>query len=164
MMTCPGSSRRLAVFILVALVAMFSAADDSPAADSTVPSCTPTPADALGPFYKPGAPLRDSVGKGYVLSGKVMSASGCVPLAGSVIEFWLAGPEGDYLDAYRATMKAKPDGSYRFECAPPPPYERRPPHIHIRVTAPGHQTLVTQHYPASGTRSGFMDLVLIPSR
>jgi hypothetical protein len=54
--------------------------------------CKPTPPDALGPFYQPGAPVRDRVGKGYVLRGVVRSADNCAPLAGARLEFWLAGP------------------------------------------------------------------------
>ncbi len=32
--------------------------------------CKPTQPDMLGPFYEPGAPVRTSVGSGYVLSGE----------------------------------------------------------------------------------------------
>jgi protocatechuate 3,4-dioxygenase beta subunit len=41
-------------------------------------------------------------------------------------------------------------------------YAGRPPHIHIRVTAAGHRTLVTQHYPAAGQATATFDLVLRP--
>src|SRR5512147_1809281 len=66
--------------------------------------CQPTPADALGPFYQPNAPVRASVGKGYVLSGVVKSARDCAVIPGAKIEFWLAGPRGDYDDDHRATV------------------------------------------------------------
>ena len=126
------------------------------------PACTPTPEDALGPFYKPGAPLREAVGKGYVVEGTVRSASDCSAIPEATLEFWLAGPEGDYGDDYRATLKSRGDGSYRFESNAPPPYWQRPPHIHIRVTAPGYHTLVTQHYPRPGHTEALFDLVLLP--
>src|ERR671935_1113177 len=42
--------------------------------------CPPTPADSLGPFYQPHAPLRNRVGRGYVLSGTVRSEMRCTPL------------------------------------------------------------------------------------
>ena len=49
-------------------------------------SCVPTEEDALGPFYSPGAPVRQAVGTGYVLQGTVRSAKDCAPLAGAVVE------------------------------------------------------------------------------
>ncbi|CAA9573800.1 MAG: hypothetical protein AVDCRST_MAG88-2608, partial [uncultured Thermomicrobiales bacterium] len=47
-----------------------------------------------------------------------------------------------------------------FESNAPPPYAGRPPHIHIRVTAPGFPPLVTQHYPRAGQSTATFDLVL----
>jgi len=123
--------------------------------------CTPTPPDAMGPFYKPNAPLRDSVGKGYKLNGRVMSSGDCSPIPQAQIELWMAGPDGDYRDDYRATIIPDESGEYRFESHLPPSYLNRPPHIHVRVTADGFKTLVTQHYPEAGTKTGEMDLVLI---
>jgi protocatechuate 3,4-dioxygenase beta subunit len=127
-------------------------------------SCPPTRPDALGPFYKPGAPVRSSVGEGYELRGVVKSTDGCSPIAGARIELWLAGPDGRYDDDHRATVVSSEDGTYAFESNVPPAYGSRPPHIHVRVTAAGHRTLVTQHYPAAGHRSGVFDLVLVPAR
>jgi protocatechuate 3,4-dioxygenase beta subunit len=124
--------------------------------------CPPTQPDALGPFYKPGAPVRDSVGKGYELSGRVMSSRDCSSIPQARIEFWMAGPDGDYKDDYRATVIPDESGEYRFESHPPPSYLRRPPHIHVRVTAAGFKTLVTQHYPVADSSRGEFDLVLIP--
>ena len=113
-------------------------------------ACPPTQRDALGPFYKPNAPMRSKVGTGYVLQGVVQSAVTCQPLPGALVELWMAGPDGRYQDAYRARLKAEKTGHYRFESHIPVGYYGRPPHIHIRVTAAGHQVLVTQHYPPAG--------------
>jgi protocatechuate 3,4-dioxygenase beta subunit len=124
--------------------------------------CTPTPPDALGPFYKAGAPLRDSVGKGYELTGKVLSSKDCAPIKEARIELWMAGSDGEYKDNYRATVLANESGQYEFESHLPPAYLSRPPHIHIRVTADGFNTLSTQHYPAEGSSNAEFDLVLIP--
>jgi protocatechuate 3,4-dioxygenase beta subunit len=132
--------------------------------DATAGPCKPTEPDALGPFYKPGAPMRRSVGRGYVLAGTVRSAKDCAPVEGAVIELWLAGPDGGYGDAYRATVIADGKGAYRFESHVPPPYYGRPPHIHLRVSARGFDTLVTQHYPEEGGRKGTFDIVLVPVR
>jgi predicted ester cyclase len=52
-------------------------------------------------------------------------------------------------------------GKYRFESNVPVSYGGRPPHIHVRVTAPGYEELVTQHYPQRGQRKANFDLVLV---
>jgi len=52
-------------------------------------------------------------------------------------------------------------GEYRFERNVPVSYGGRPPHIHVRVTAPGFEELVTQHYPERGQRKATFDLVLV---
>ena len=132
--------------------------------DATAGSCKPTEPDDLGPFYKPGAPMRRTVGRGYVLAGTVRSARDCAPIEGAAVELWLAGPDGGYGDAYRATVIADGKGAYRFESHVPPPYYGRPPHIHLRVSARGFDTLVTQHYPEEGRRNGTFDVVLVPVR
>jgi len=129
----------------------------------TVPSCEPTPPDALGPFYVPNAPERTSVGEGHLLNGVVRSLADCAAIPNVKLEFWLAGPTGEYGDDYRATMFADESGTYAFESNYPPPYSGRPSHIHMRVSADGYETLVTQYYPAAGQTSGSFDLVLVPT-
>ena len=103
------------------------------------------------------------MGKGYVLQGVVQAAKDCAAIPGTKIEFWLAGPNGDYDDDHRATVLADASGAYRFESNYPPQYSFRPPHIHLKVTAPGFRTLVTQHYPQKGQTQATFDLVLVPA-
>jgi protocatechuate 3,4-dioxygenase beta subunit len=122
----------------------------------------PTSPDMLGPFYIAGAPMRTSVGEGYALSGVVRSAADCSAISSAVLEFWMAGPDGEYADDYRATMLAGSDGSYQFTSHMAAPYGGRPPHIHVRVTAPGFGELVTQHYPVAGETQARFEIVLIP--
>ncbi len=124
--------------------------------------CAPTAADSEGPFYEPDAPVRSSVGLGYILTGTVQSTKDCAPIPNVQIEFWLANPAGMYDDEHRATVFANQSGSYRFESNFPPRYNFRPPHIHMRITADGFKPLVTQHYPKSDTTTASFDLVLIP--
>lgn len=143
----------LAFFALCVAGALTAAAADY--------QCAPTAPDSLGPFYKPDAPLRFSVGKGYVLTGTVKSAEDCSPIPRANIEFWLTNPEGEYDDAHRATVVADGSGGYRFESEHPRNYGFRPPHIHIRVTAEGFKPLVTQHYPEAEASKAQFDLVLI---
>jgi protocatechuate 3,4-dioxygenase beta subunit len=145
--------------VAVALLALLAATAGSAGSDAAG-RCAPTRADALGPFYEPGAPVRAKVGTGYVLSGRVLAAGTCRPVPRARIEFWLANPAGDYDDAHRATVIAGRRGGYRFESNKPPAYSSRPPHIHIRVTARGFRPLVTQHYPGGRRTSATFDLVL----
>jgi protocatechuate 3,4-dioxygenase beta subunit len=141
--------------LLTVLVACAMGAPDRVAA-----SCRATRPDALGPFYVPGAPVRSSVGKGYVLSGIVRAAGTCRAIPRARIEFWLVNPRGEYDAAHRATVIASRAGRYRFTSNKPIGYSGRPPHIHVRVTARGYRTLVTQHYPKAAQRSARFNLVL----
>ena len=149
----------MARYLISGLLVLLALSSSSQAA-----TCRPTALDMLGPFYKPGAPIRPSVGEGYLLQGTVRSSQDCSPVSAAVIEFWLAGPEGPYDDAHRATVIADAAGAYRFESNLPHPVEGRPPHIHIRVSAKGFQTLITQHYPEAGQAKAMFDLVLVPSQ
>jgi catechol 1,2-dioxygenase len=134
---------------------------ESHAAAGEPADCKPTQPDMLGPFYEPGAPVRTKVGSGYVLSGSVLAAEECKPVPNAHIEFWLANPRGDYDDAHRATVFAGQSGEYRLESNVPVSYGGRPPHIHVRVSAPGYEELVTQHYPERGQRKANFDLILV---
>jgi protocatechuate 3,4-dioxygenase beta subunit len=128
-----------------------------------VSECPPTKSDSKGPFYEPDAPVRSSVGKGYVLTGRVKSGKDCSPVSNAKIELWLANPQGIYDDQHRAIVFSNESGAYRFESNFPPKYSFRPPHIHMRITAEGFKPLVTQHYPEKGTSGTDFDLVLVPN-
>src|SRR5215208_1793351 len=134
---------------------------ESHAAGGEPADCKPTQPDMLGPFYEPDTPVQTSVGSGYVLSGTVLAATECKPIPDARIEFWLANPREDYDDAHRATVFAGERGRYRFESNVPVSYGGRPPHIHVRVRAPGYEELVTQHYPERGQRKANVDLILV---
>ncbi|CAN5259050.1 hypothetical protein BH24ACT19_BH24ACT19_03480 [soil metagenome] len=126
--------------------------------------CQSTQPDVRGSYYVLDAPVRTSVDTGgYVISGNVLSTDTCQPIPGARIEFWLADAGGNYDDVHRATMLAGEGGEFRFESNFPALYENRPPHIHVRVTAPGYGELVTQHYPEAGQTETNFDLVLQPA-
>lgn len=144
----------------IAAVAVFALALGAAAGGQ--PACAPTRPDALGPFYVPDAPERSSTGRGLIVSGRVRSADGCAPLPGARIEWWSANPRGEYDDAHRAVQAADSEGRYRYETDFPGRYPGRPPHVHVRVTAPRHRTLVTQVYPRTGQTAMDVDLVLVP--
>ena len=147
---------------LLVIVSFFSLLATGVAGAGPAGKCSPTEPDALGPFYKPDAPVRQSVGSGYLLSGTVQSSADCKAVPNAGIEFWLANPSGEYDDNHRATVYSGEKGTYLFESSFPPPYYGRPSHIHIRVTAKGFKTLITQHYPQAGSKKGVFDLVLVP--
>jgi protocatechuate 3,4-dioxygenase beta subunit len=125
-------------------------------------ACTPTVEDEMGPFYKPGAPYRHSVGTGYLLFGTVKSAVDCRPLPAATVELWMTGPEGKYGDEWWATLFSAKNGTYYFTSNAATEFGNRRPHIHIRVMAEGFKPLVTQHYPVRGAGEGQFDLVLTP--
>ncbi len=125
--------------------------------------CEPTQEDEMGPFYRPDAAYRTSIGTGYLLFGTVKSARDCSPIANARIEFWMTGPQGRYGDDWRATVSSTANGTYHFMSHAPTVYGNRRPHIHIRVSAEGFSSVVTQHYPVKGAGEALFDLVLIPS-
>jgi catechol 1,2-dioxygenase len=104
-----------------------------------------------------------------IVGGTVTSTAGG-PLAGAVVDVWQTGPDGGY-DIwddrqpemnFRGKIIAADDGGYRIQTMLPRPYTVptegptgryleamgqhawRPAHIHFKVSAPGHRTLVTQ--------------------
>jgi protocatechuate 3,4-dioxygenase beta subunit len=79
------------------------------------------------------------------------------------IELWLTGPDGSYDDDHRATLFSNDNGEYRFESNFPPGYSGRPPHIHMRLSAEGFETLATQYYPVKGQIIAKFDIVLVAS-
>jgi protocatechuate 3,4-dioxygenase beta subunit len=106
--------------------------------------------------------VRSKVGSGgYVLTGRVLATRTCRPLNRARIELWLVNEQGEYDAAHRATVFSRRTGRYRFESNRPVGYGGRPPHIHVRVTARGFRTLVTQHYPRGTRRSATFNLVLV---
>ena len=63
--------------------------------------CRVTPRDALGPFYKSGAPLQTELcasggGEKLLVTGRVLGMPGCKPLSGALVEVWQADARGDY--------------------------------------------------------------------
>lgn len=124
--------------------------------------CLPTAPDADGPFYRPGAPVRNQIGTGYLLMGEVRSAVDCRPIGGARLEIWMTGPDGSYEERWRATLFSRQDGRYFFVSHFPGRYGSRPPHIHLRAEVPGYRELFTQHYPLPGQGEAIFDLVLIP--
>ena len=125
-------------------------------------TCTPTPADVFGPFGRGQPPLRAKIGTGHVLTGVVLSALDCKPLAGATVELWQAGRNGRYTRAGSATVRTNGAGRFRFEGPRPTSYSGRPAHIHLRVSGRAHEQLLARYEVASGARRGSMRIVLRP--
>ncbi len=123
-------------------------------------TCRPTASDSEGPFYTPNAPQRSSIGRGLVVTGVVRTTGNCAPIPRARIEWWQANPQGRYDDAHRATQAADAEGTYRFETNFPGIYPGRPPHLHVKISAPNYRTLTTQLYPKPGQTEISFDFVL----
>jgi catechol 1,2-dioxygenase len=110
-------------------------------------------------------------GKPLTWTGTVTSVDG-TPLSDATVEIWHADDEGFYSQFapgipewnLRATNDVGPDGSFEIHTIQPAPYQIptdgscgkliaaagwhawRPAHIHVKVSAPGHQLLTAQLY------------------
>jgi Carboxypeptidase regulatory-like domain len=112
--------------------------------------------DPLSPSYRPGAPVRDVVGHGHVLTGTVRSAADCAPIAGARVELWPEIAGQGHPDGQRATVLTGPDGGYRFQSDPPE-------HIHMLVSADGFEAVASNRYHPEGRPDGRFDVLLPPS-
>ncbi len=126
------------------------------------PSSSPTTSDVLGPFYRPGAPLRSNLippgvkGNLLTVKGTIFHDDGQTPLANALIESWQCDPHEQYdntSDAYlyRGAQRTGTTGEYSFRTLIPPPYPNgeggwRPAHIHYRIASTDYQDLITQVY------------------
>lgn len=130
---------------------------------------TPTTADILGPFYRPGAPMRtnltlpNSKGTPLVFKGTIFKEDGKTPIENALVEIWHCDENEVYDNTsdnynYRGGQKTRSNGKYEFKTIIPVPYKAvpkddaswRPAHIHMRVSVPDQQDLITQIYFKGG--------------
>ncbi len=125
------------------------------------PTCEETEADIEGPYYTAGAPFVEAALPGLKavggvllrLSGRVYSAATCEPVADAVLDIWQADDDGAY-DGEGFTLRGKvrtdAEGRYEIDTCIPGHYlngaQYRPAHIHVKVSAEGHELLTTQLY------------------
>ncbi len=125
---------------------------------------SPTTTDILGPFYRPGAPLRTNInpagfsGELLHLSGTVFKEDMKTPFKDCLIEIWQCDEDLVYDNVsdnykYRGAQKTGADGKYHFVTSHPSAYPvrpgsdiYRPAHIHFRISGEGQQDLITQIY------------------
>jgi len=115
---------------------------------------------------------RGAAGTPCYVSGHVLSADG-KPLSDARVDIWGADEDGFYDVQYpgersagRGWQETGPDGGFRFWTVLPTPYPiphdgpvgdlltaagrgpMRPAHLHFKVSAPGHRTLITHIFVA----------------
>ncbi len=121
-----------------------------------------TTTDILGPFYRPGAPVRtdmrikDAPGQLILLTGQIKQKDCTTALKGACVELWHCDANGVYDNEsseflYRAKTYCDEKGNYSFKTRLPVPYEVgsgqiRPAHYHMMISATGYQSLITQLY------------------
>ena len=103
--------------------------------------CMPTPHRTTGTHYEPVTVEKTNIGKGLMVSGRILSSADCKPIANARVAHWQAGENGRYTDKLRAFLYSDTDGRYQFETEWP---NLNPPHIHFIITAEGFETLETQ--------------------
>ena len=104
-------------------------------------NCIPTPHRTTGTHYEPVTEEKVNVGKGVLVSGRVLVMPDCVPVRRAKVAHWQAGEDGHYRDELRAYLYTDQDGRFQFETEWP---NLSPPHIHFIVTAEGYEVLETQ--------------------
>lgn len=131
-----------------------------------------------GPFYKPGAPLRDSLlferepgpdAELCELAGRVVDGVTGEPIRGAELDLWHTDEHGEYdSDGYhlRGVVRTGDDGRYRVLTVLPKDYPQhqhdpigelleamgmevyRAAHIHLKVRVGGEERLTTQFFMA----------------
>lgn len=131
-----------------------------------------------GPFYKPGAPVRDRAlferepgpdAELCELVGRVVDAVTGEPMPGAELDIWQADEHGEYdNDGYhlRGVVRTGDDGRYRVVTVLPKDYPQhqndpigelleamglevyRAAHIHVKVRVDGEERLTTQFFMA----------------
>jgi protocatechuate 3,4-dioxygenase beta subunit len=152
-----GAPVRLTILAILLVSAVHATGS---VAASAAGGCQASIPDGFGPFGKGTPPVRAKIGTGHVLTGVVLSSLDCMPLRRARVELWQANKQGRYVRAGSATVFTNAQGRFRFEGPLPPSYEGRPGHIHLRVSAPGHEQLLSRYEAASGARRGTVRLVL----
>jgi catechol 1,2-dioxygenase len=121
-----------------------------------------TTTDILGPYYRPGSPVRSSLviagekGQRIDLSGIIRHKDCTTPYKNAKIELWHCDSKGVYDNStpdfkYRGTTFTDEKGRYSFQTIMPVPYDAggghiRPAHYHLMISAEGYQPMVTQLY------------------
>ena len=146
------------LLLALVLAVVLAAGCDRPAPRAPGAGCAASydAPDPLSPSFRPGAPVREVVGSGHVLTGTVRSAADCAPVAGARVELWPEIAGQGHPDDQRATVVTGADGGYRFQSDPPE-------HIHMLISAEGFEAVASNRYHPEGRAAGRFDVLLVPS-
>jgi protocatechuate 3,4-dioxygenase beta subunit len=130
---------------------------------SAAASCRPSVSAGGGPFETNAAPppRRSRIGRGHVLTGRILQYPGCSPLSGALVEFWQVSANGRYDRRGHGSAITGRNGAFRFEGPAPPSENGRPAHIHVHVSAAGYADFVTTYFVPRGERLKRITLVLV---
>jgi len=117
-----------AIWWAVLIVLVLGVEQSLDLASAATPMCTPTALIALGQFYEPNAPERDSTGQGDHLGYRGGSARDCHALEEPGLKWWSCECSRDYDAVHRATQQVSSDGHYHYSTDFPGRYPGRPPH------------------------------------
>ncbi len=126
----------------------------------------PSERDFLGPFYVADAPRDPNLnragmpGQPIALLGRIREAGKGAPVEAALVEIWQADGKGRYHPpgdgkaadypaaalALRGSLVTDAAGRYRALGVVPGLYRPRPRHWHLKISAPGYRTLITQLY------------------
>ena len=133
-------------------------------------TCLPTADTVRGPFYRRGAPWRtrlcpiDEPGEPLSISGTIIVLPDCRPVTDAVVDVWQTNTRGLYSNLFglarrsnarafnlRGRLRSDDAGRYQFDSIVPGRYPlfwplTRPRHIHVMVTHPECERLITQIY------------------
>lgn len=132
-----------------------------------------TPARAAGPYaptrtmrggsnnYRPGAPLVESLGSGFVMSGTVLAAGTGEPLPNVRIQIWAATTRGGEREpSNHGSVLTRADGTYRLEMEQIVPNFGQP-HAHLAYDDAAFETVFLRPVmPSASDTSLTADFVL----
>jgi hypothetical protein len=131
----------------------------------TVENCTATTSEALI-VPEITFPERSDVGDDYMLLGEVRDAETCLPIAASEVAFWLTDDTGAVVDDYAGRLFTNQQGAYRVDSNRVDSNRvdgvAALSQIHVEVSAPGYQSIVTTYHILSEENEGYLSIALMP--
>ncbi len=114
--------------------------------------------------YRPGAPLVDSLGSGFTMSGRVLRAGDGAALGNVRIQIWAATTRGGEREpSNHGSVLTKPDGTYRLEMEQIVPNFGQP-HAHLAYDDSAFQTVFLRPVmPSPSDTSLTADFILAPA-
>lgn len=114
--------------------------------------------------YRPGAPLVESLGTGFLMAGLVQRAGDGAPLPGVRIQIWAATTRGGEREpSNHGSVLTASDGSYRLEMPQIVPNFGQP-HAHLAYDDGAFETVFLRPVmPSASDTSLRADFVLAPA-